>query len=281
MAWLKILLSFFFVFIAAIGTSLLSMAWRRRRKPSPEAARIEARLPGYDCGLCGSSTCRDYAAAVNEKGRDPALCAPGGAKAEEAIREILGERHADSRSRRMRAVIRCGGGDGVSAFAFDYDNREDCASAAALYGGPKVCKEGCLGFGSCATACPLAAIRVKKGLASIDAELCSGCGDCIPACPKGLISLVPAEESWYVACSSRMEAETRLEACKAACDACGECARRSMIGEFSISEGLARAARASQEAGAAIAPMCPTGAIRPIAPKKTSVPPFGRSDPRL
>jgi Na+-translocating ferredoxin:NAD+ oxidoreductase subunit B len=269
MAWLEILLSFFVAFVVAIVASFLSIAWKRRRRPSPEAARLEAILPGHDCSFCGYEACRSYAAAI-DVGADPALCAPGGALTEAALRELLAERPNDVRAVRMRAIVRCGGGEGISKLAFDYDNREDCAAAAALYGGPKVCKEGCLGFGSCAASCPLKAIRMVKGLAVVDTERCSGCGKCLDACPKKLIALVPAAESWYVACSSRMESDRRKSTCSAACDACGECVRRSMLGEFTIVNGIAHAMHVGEDFGADVAPRCPSGAIRPTQPEQAT-----------
>lgn len=279
--WLALLLAFAAAFAAALAASFLSAAWRRRIKPSPEAARLEACLPGLDCGFCGQESCRAYAAALDERGADPALCAPGGARVEESLRALLAERAGDPRASRRVAVIRCGGDAGKNAKAFEYDNREDCASAAALYGGPRNCKEGCLGFGSCLPACPLGAISVRGGLALIDAERCSGCGACVDSCPKGLIALLPAEQAWYVACAARSEPERRAKACKAACDACGECARRSVLGEFKITEGLAKVSRIEDPLGAEIAAHCPSGAIRPTSPKKKDATPIEKTDPRL
>lgn len=266
MAWLKILLSFLVVFAGAIVASFLSIAWKRRRRPSPEALKLEVILPGHDCGFCGYETCQSYAAAI-DKDADPALCSPGGARTETALRELLAERPNDTRAVRMRAIVRCGGGEGISKLAFDYDNREDCAAAAAIYGGPKVCKEGCLGFGTCAASCPLKAIKMIKGLAVVDEDRCSGCGKCLDSCPKNLIALVPAAESWYVACSSNMESDRRKSICSVACDACGECVRCSMLGEFAIAKGIARAMHVGKDLGADVARRCPSGAIRPTEAK--------------
>jgi Na+-translocating ferredoxin:NAD+ oxidoreductase RNF subunit RnfB len=281
MAWLKFVFAFLMVFAASIGTSFLSIAWKRRRKIDKDASAIESRLPGHDCSFCGFDSCRDYAIALGAGGVDPALCAPGGAEAEESIRRLLAERRDDPRSISMRAIVRCGGTNGSARLAFDYDGREDCASAAALYGGPRLCKDGCLGFGSCAEACPLSAIRIQDGLAAIDGGLCTGCGACVDACPKGLVSLVPADAPWFVACASRLERTERRAVCSAACDACGECVRHSMHSEFAIADGIAHASSAHGGAWAEIAPLCPSKAIRSVEGKKRSNPPFGRSDAKL
>lgn len=288
MLWLRLIFAFLASFAAALGASFLGIAWKRRRKLPESALRIEALLPGHDCGLCSYETCREYALAIDGDRADPALCAPGGAPAAEALRALLigaenpyGKRADDPRARAMVAIVRCGGTRKTAKSDFEHDNWGDCASAASLYGGPRRCKEGCVGFGSCAKACPLGAIRVREGLAVVDSRLCSGCGDCLAACPKGLVSLVPVEESFYVACSSRMEKGERRSVCSAACDACGECVRHSMRGEFVIADGLARAVSAQGGAWADIAPRCPSGSIRRTEPQKNDDPPFGRSDAKL
>lgn len=281
MSWLKFVFAFLIVFASSIGASSLGIAWKRRRKIAKDSATIESRLPGHDCSFCGFDSCRDYAIALVDGGADPALCAAGGAEAEDSVRRLLAERGNDPRSISMRAIVRCGGTKDSARSAFDYDGREDCASAAALYGGPKLCKDGCLGFGSCAAACPLDAIRIQDGLAAIDGELCTGCGACVDACPKGLVSLVPAEAPWFVACASRLDRTERRAICSAACDACGECVRHSIRTEFSIADGIAQASPAPGGAWDEIAPLCPSGTIRSVAEKKRSNPPFGRSDAKL
>lgn len=296
MLWIKLLLAFLAAFTVALAASFLSLAWKKRRKTPERVLRIEASLPGHDCGLCSYESCHEYAVAIDSMKADPALCAPGGHPTETALRSILApdrntrpdygsgaqkKNAIDVRSQKMRAIVRCGGSKRVARPAFEYDSWGDCASAASLYGGPLLCKDGCIGFGSCANACPLGAIKMKDGAAVVDSRLCSGCGACLPACPKDLIALVSAEETCFVACSSRMEKGERRAVCSAACDACGECARRSMRGEFSILASLARAAAVPGGAWEDIVPSCPTGAIHFIEAKKRDDPPFGRSDAKL
>jgi len=281
MAWFRYLLAFPVVFAAATGAAFLSLAWKRRRKISNDAATIESRLPGHDCALCGFEGCREYAVAIESSGADPGLCAPGGAERADSLRRLLMERGNDPRSIRMKAVVRCGGTRTAVKFAFDYDGREDCASAVALYGGPKLCKDGCLGYGSCANACPLGAIRVRDGVAVVDDGLCTGCGACVSACPKGLVSLITADTPWFVACSSTAERSERKASCSAACDACGECVKHAMRNEFVIEAGIARAVPVNGGAWADVAPRCPSGAIRSAIGQKKADPPFGRSDAKL
>jgi Na+-translocating ferredoxin:NAD+ oxidoreductase subunit B len=262
MVWLDLSVVLVAAVASSFGSSFLSSAWKRRKKIDPETLRVEAMLPGYDCGLCGSQDCRSYAEAIDTGKADPALCSPGGARLEERLRASLSERPGDGRGLPLRAVVRCGGREGDTAADFPYDGRPDCRSASGLYGGPKSCKEGCLGFGTCVEACPLGAISVSAGIAVVNPALCSGCGECARACPTGVISLLPREQAWYVACASSRDPESRSTDCRAACDACGECARLSGRSEFRVDGSLARES-ADAEGGrwAEIADRCPRGSI--------------------
>jgi Na+-translocating ferredoxin:NAD+ oxidoreductase subunit B len=262
MAWLTLLAALLLASCAAFGASFLSFAWKKRKRAAEGAAAVEALLPAHDCGLCGRPDCRSFAQAVDREGADPALCPPGGAALEDALRSLLASRPGDPRSRAMRAIVRCGGGSRRSERDFEYEGRRDCVSASLLFGGPNACKEGCVGLGSCAAACPLGAITVRDGLAAVSPELCTGCGECVGACPKGIISIVPRDAEWYVACSSTRSAEAKKKLCTAACVACGECSRLSSRFEFMIQGALARENHSIAEGSwEDIASSCPTGAI--------------------
>ena len=92
-------------------------------------------------------------------------------------------------------------------------------------GGPKSCNSGCLGYGSCVKACPFDAIRVVNGVAVVDREKCKACGKCVEACPKHLISLIPYDAKYVVACSSKDKGPVTMKACEVGCIGCGLCAR--------------------------------------------------------
>jgi Na+-translocating ferredoxin:NAD+ oxidoreductase RNF subunit RnfB len=262
MTWLALLAAILLASGASFGASFLSFAWKRRAKTPEGAAAIESLLPGHDCSLCGKPDCRSYALAVDRDGADPALCSPGGSALEDSLRALLASRPGDPRSRAMRAVVRCGGGNSEAERDYPYEGRQDCASASLLFGGPNSCKEGCVGLGSCSAACPLGAITVRDGLASVSPRRCTGCGACVAACPKGIISLVPRQSEWYVACSSSRSAESKRKDCRAACIACGECSRLSSRVEFALLGSLAMENPSVEEGSwEDIAASCPTGAI--------------------
>jgi Na+-translocating ferredoxin:NAD+ oxidoreductase subunit B len=276
--WLRLALLLVVAIAASFGASFFSLAWKRRKQVEAETLRIEAMLPGYDCGLCGQPDCRSYAAAIDRQGADPALCGPGGSRLESRLRSWLSARPEDPRRLSLRAVVRCGGREGLAARAFPYDGRRECRSAAEMYGGPKSCKEGCLGLGSCVEVCPRGAIRVAAGLACISPSLCTGCGECAKICPNGVISLVPREQLWYVACSSTRAPAPRKADCAAACTACRECSDRSNRSEFFLEGELAREnAEASAGHWAEIAAHCPSSTIVLAGSEKRRPSPFRRN----
>ena len=278
MVWLHLAIVLVAAVASSFGASFLASAWKKIKKSEPGILRLSAMLPGYDCGLCGYMDCPSYASAIDREDADPALCAPGGSRLESRLRSALSEREGDRRGKGLRAVVRCGGREGVAAADFSYDGRSDCRTTVELYGSPRRCKEGCLGFGSCVASCPLGAIRISCGLAIINPSLCTGCGECVSVCPTGVISLLPRDQSWYVACSSNREPDRKTADCSAACNACGDCSRLSKRSEFALHGFLAREnPEAMGGRWADIAEQCPTGAIALAGAEKKRRSPFRKN----
>ncbi len=269
MVWLRLSLLLVLALAFTFGASFLSSAWRRRRTTDPDTLVFFSTLPGYDCSLCGYVDCHSYAVAVDMEGADPALCSPGGVRLESRLRSFLSTRPDDARSRSMRAVVRCGGSRRYVAANFIYDGRSGCRSVIELYGSPKRCREGCVGLGSCLTACPLDAIHMVSDIAVVNPAICTGCGECVRICPTGVISLVPKDITWYVACSSKRDSESKLADCSVACTACGECSKLSWRSEFLVEGHLAK--ENNDVVGGKwqeIAEQCPTRAIMLIGSEK-------------
>lgn len=185
---------------------------------------VLAALPGNNCGGCGYAGCSGLAAAI-AKGEAPVnACPVGGAQTGQKIAAIMGV-EADSSVRKV-AFVACRGDCSKAKQDYDYYGARDCRIMAFVPGGgPKTCSSGCLGFGSCVEACPFDAIHVVDGVAVVDKEACKACGKCVEACPKHLISLIPYDAKYAVACSSTDKGPMTMKACEAGCIGCGLCAR--------------------------------------------------------
>jgi ferredoxin len=157
----------------------------------------------------------------------------------------------------------CAGGTDVALQRAEYRGLGTCAAAAAVAGGGKGCAWGCLGLADCALVCTFGAIRMSEtGLPVVNIDKCTSCGDCVDACPKGLFVVRPLDDHLLVQCKNLVSGDSVLEACKAACTACGKCALDAEAGLISVATGVAvidydNIALATERA----VERCPTGAI--------------------
>ena len=188
-----------------------------------EVAVLEA-LPGNNCGGCGYAGCSGLAAAIAKGEAAVNQCPVGGETVAKKISEIMGVEAGESR--RMVAFVACQGDYDKAKVDYEYTGIEDCRMLSFVpNGGPKSCNYGCLGYGSCVQACPFDAIHVVNGVAVVDREQCKACGKCVEACPKKLISLIPYDAPYQVACSSKDKGPVAMKACDVACIGCGLCKR--------------------------------------------------------
>jgi len=229
-----------------------------------EDPRIDAvadMLPGANCGACGQAGCRAFAEGVVGGSLQPAGCTVLSADQVVSLASFLGV-EAGEANRRVARLL-CAGGSNVAVQQADYLGLETCKAAAAVAGGGKGCRWGCLGLADCEVACDFDAIFMNAyGLPVVIPDKCTACGDCVEACPKDLFTLMPVEQKLLVQCKSALEGDEIEALCKVACTACGRCAADAAPGLIEMKNGLAVVDYSKNELAdpAAIA-RCPTGAI--------------------
>ena len=195
---------------------------------TPGDARVELvqeLLPGANCGGCGKAGCADFAKSVVSGENPPSRCPVSSQEQINAIAIAIGV--SAGIGKRRRAVVRCGGDKMQVVRHLNYNGVTDCAAASLVAGGPKGCRDGCLGLGSCANVCPFGAIEIVNNLALVHRELCVGCGKCVEACPRGVIELVDADAEAHVYCNSPEKGPEKRKLCKVACIGCRKCVKYS------------------------------------------------------
>lgn len=206
------------------GTALAAAAKFLAVHEDPRIEEVTELLPGANCGGCAYAGCADYAKAIVIDGAQINLCSPGGSDVLNQLSAMMGV-EATAAEKRV-AIVLCGGDNTKAERKFRYNGVADCAAAAAVGGGEKTCRYGCLGYGSCARACPSGAIEITKDqIAIVHPELCIGCTACVKTCPRSLIKMVPASRSIHVLCSSRDKGPIVKKACKVGCIGCTVCTK--------------------------------------------------------
>ena len=189
----------------------------------PRIGEVTELLPGANCGGCAYAGCADYAKAMVVNDAAINLCTPGGQEVLDQLCAFFGKTAAAAE--KQVAVVLCGGSADHAPRRFAYNGVADCAAAQSVHGGDKACGYGCLGYGSCARACPVGAIEISNGLASVHKSLCIGCGACVKTCPRSLIQMVPAARIVHVLCRSRDKGPVTKKACKVGCIGCTRCTK--------------------------------------------------------
>lgn len=205
------------------GVTLAAVAHRFHVPANPLVERVRGYLPSANCGACGFAGCQAYAEAVVERADvPPNLCAPGRAAAAQALAKLTGKSMGEVTDRVV--VMRC---TGTSAYAREealYAGLETCAAASIVFGGPKACKNGCLGLGDCVRACPFDALFIgEEGIAVVRPEACTGCGLCVPACPKDLFQFYPRVHRIELSCVAKEKQAIVRATCMVGCTLCRKC----------------------------------------------------------
>ena len=190
-------------------------------KKNEKAERITECLPGANCGGCGFAGCAAFAEAVSNGEAKVNQCSVGGAEVTAKIADIMGVEALPTV--RMRAQVMCSGTNEYARKKYIYEGVADCTAASKIGGGDKLCANGCIGLGTCVSACPFSAISVENGVAAVDYTKCTGCGVCVSACPKSIIKLIPFDSKHWVGCMSVDDGKTTRKVCDVGCISCKIC----------------------------------------------------------
>lgn len=228
-------------FLAAL-TSVLAvvLAVANQRLKVFEDPRIDAVadiLPGNNCGACGLPGCRAFAEKVVAGQIQPGQCTPSDRDTVQMIADYLGVDVGGGEKRVAR--LHCAGGSNVAIQLAEYMGHQSCRSAAAVGGGAKGCRYGCLGLADCEVVCMFDAIKMgPTGLPVVDFDACTACGDCVDICPKNLFEILPASHHLLVQCKSQLEGDEILALCQVACTACGKCVADAAQGLLAMKNNL-------------------------------------------
>ncbi|MCL2580455.1 MAG: RnfABCDGE type electron transport complex subunit B [Oscillospiraceae bacterium] len=254
--------------IGAVCAAMLCIASKAMAvKVDERIAKIEAALPGSNCGACGFPGCGGYAdALVNLPGTKPNLCPPGGAAVAEQIGEIMGTK-AEALERTV-AVVRCLGDRDALQKKMDYTGIPTCYAAKEMFSGEGACAFGCLGYGDCLLACPNEAIHLHNGLARVIPSLCISCGLCVKACPNHIISMEKESIATEVLCNNIEKGAVVRKKCGFGCIACRKCAKECPADAIAVEDNLAVIDHDKCTACGHCAEICITHSIQKMALKQ-------------
>ncbi len=192
----------------AIGTALVIASKAFYVYEDPKVAAINDALPGANCGGCGYPGCSANAEAIAEGKQDVNSCVAAGDDVAMAIAAIMGVSLSEKEPE--FASPGCHVGTQDADLNFEYMGLQDCRAAVMLMGGMKVCRVGCLGLGTCTTACKFGALTMGEDhLPKVDQEKCTGCGACENICPKNIIRVTSVRR--------RIMHELTLDECTTPC----------------------------------------------------------------
>ncbi|MDD6011565.1 MAG: RnfABCDGE type electron transport complex subunit B [Oscillospiraceae bacterium] len=224
--------------IAGLGLAIASIVFA---VPVDETeVKVRECLPGANCGACGYTGCDGYAQAL-AKGETLScnLCIPGGNDTAKAVAEIMGLSVEEMTP--MVAAVMCQGNKLNVEEKLEYSGVHSCKIATQLFGGPKNCVHGCIGFGDCVAVCPYEAIFICDGVARINPDKCRACKMCIKTCPRGLIDLFPLNTAKAaVLCKNHDKGAQTRKQCKAGCIGCMKCVKACPAGAVSVENFCAK-----------------------------------------
>jgi len=207
-------------------------------KGDPKLEMFLSILPGSNCGACGHAGCLGFAETLLTDGAEPTGCLAGGSAVAGKLAKAMGlslEPQAE-----LVAFVACQAGRHTARMKYEYVGVQDCRAANLLFGGDKLCAQGCLGLGSCVRACPFDAIAITPdGLALVNRGKCRSCQKCVAACPRKLIRMVPKHQTVLVACRNLDRGKRAKETCPLACIACRLCEKNCPADAIVVTDNLA------------------------------------------
>ena len=231
------------VILAALGILigiLLGVAGKVFAVETDEkVVQVRECLPGNNCGGCGYPGCDGLAEAIAAGEASIDACPVGGAAVAQKIGKIMGVETEESVKK--VAYVRCAGTCEKASSKYNYVGEMSCKDAMMVPGqGEKACSYGCLGLGSCVSACQFDALSIEDGIAKVDPEKCVACGKCVATCPKSLIELVPYAAPHKVQCNSKEFGKAVKEVCSAGCIGCKMCTRVCEADAITVENNIAK-----------------------------------------
>ena len=207
-----------------IGLMLVGVGKKFAVQIDEKEAAVRECLPGNNCGGCGYAGCDAMAAAIAAGEAPVNGCPVGGNPVAEKIGAIMGV-ETDPSGRKV-AYVKCAGDCDHTHKRANYVGIADCNAVVTNGLVDKSCSYGCLGYGSCVSACQLDAIHIVNGIARVDRNACKACGACVAACPKHLIELIPDSAQYAVRCANKDKGPAVKKECTTGCIGCSICVKQ-------------------------------------------------------
>ncbi|MCH3924065.1 MAG: RnfABCDGE type electron transport complex subunit B [Bacteroidales bacterium] len=253
---------------AVLALILYVVAQKFKIIEDPRIDQVVEKLPGANCGGCGFAGCRNLAEEIVKAGNlENKACPVGGDPVMKQIAGIMGIEAGESEP--MIAVVRCNGGSCNTKKKVQYDGVMDCVSANQNFAGESGCAFGCLGCGTCVSACKFDALRInpETSLAEVNQDKCVGCGACVKVCPRKVIELRKKglkDKRVFVSCVNKEKGANAKKNCDVACIGCGKCEKTCPFGAITIENNLSYIDYNKCKMCRKCVEVCPTGAIHAV-----------------